>query len=93
MLILEDPYLGYIHPDERGFKRNSQYARTLDELVKVGDALTNGLSTEQEELFEDNMAAQREVIVLTDCETFLYAFCLGAKIMLDMLPDGQMREI
>ena len=93
MLILEDLYLGDIRPNERGFKRNSQYAKALDELVKVGDVLTDGFTEEQKELFEDYMTAQREVTVLTDCETFLYAFRLGAKIMLDVLTDGQMREI
>ncbi|MBR5342911.1 MAG: hypothetical protein IK149_03330 [Oscillospiraceae bacterium] len=93
MLILEDLYLGDIRPNERGFKRNSQYAKALDELVKVGDALTEGLNENQKELLEDYMTAQREVTVLTDCETFLYAFRLGAKIMLDVLTEGQMREI
>lgn len=93
MLILEDLYLGNIHPNESGFKRNSQYAKALDELVKVGDALTDGLTEEQKELFEDYMTAQREVSVLTDCETFCLAFKLGAKIMLDVLTDGHMREI
>ena len=93
MLILEDLYLGDVRPNERGFKRNSQYAKALDEIVKVGDALTDGLTEEQKKLFEDYMTAQREVTVLTDCETFLYAFRLGAKIMLDVLADGQMREI
>lgn len=39
------------------------------------------------------MDAQREVTVLTDCETFCYSFKLGAKIMLDVLTEGQMREI
>jgi len=93
MLILEDLYLGDIHPNERGFKRNSQYAKALDEVVKVGDALTASLNEEEKKLFEDFMDAQREVTVLTDCETFCYAFKLGAKIMLDMLTEGQMREI
>jgi len=53
------------------FKRNSQYAKALDETVKVGDALTASLSDEQKEFFEDYMTAQREVNILTDCETFL----------------------
>ena len=44
-------------------------------------------------LFEDYMTAQREVNVLTDCETFCLAFKTGAKIMLDVLTDGQMKEI
>ena len=93
MLILEDLYVGDIRPNERSFKRNSQYAKALDEVVKAGDALTDGLSEEQKSLFEDYMAAQREVNVLTDCETFCLAFKTGAKIMLDVLTESQMREI
>ena len=93
MLILEDLYLGDVRPNERSFKRNSQYAKALDEVVKAGDALTDGLTEKQKELFEDYMTAQREVTVLTDCETFCLAFKMGAKIMLDVLTDGQMREI
>ena len=93
MLILEDLYVGDIRPNERFFKRNSQYAKALDEVVKVGDALTVSLNEKEKKLFEDYMDAQREVTVLTDCETFCYAFKLRAKIMLDVLTDGQMQEI
>ena len=93
MLILEDLYLGDVRPSERSFKRNSQYAKALDELVKAGDALTDTLSEKQKEIFEDYMTAQREVTVLTDCETFIYAFRLAAKIMIDVLTEGQMKEI
>ena len=56
-------------------------------------ALTDTLTEKQKEMFEDYMTAQREVNVLTDCETFSYAFRLAAKIMIDVLTDGQMREI
>ena len=89
----EDLYLGDNRPSDRSFKRNSQYAKALDDVVKAGDALTEGLTDKQKELFEDYMTAQREVNVLTDCETFCMAFKLGAKIMLDVLSDGQMKEI
>lgn len=93
MQVLEDLYLGDIRPNERTFKRNSQYANALAELVKAGDALTDVLTDEQKKLFEDYMAAQREINVLTDCETFCIAFKLGAKIMLDVLTEGTMRVI
>ena len=93
MLILEDLYFGDVQPRERSFKRNSQYAKALDDLVKAGDALTDTLTEKQKEMFEEFMTAQREVNVLTDCETFIYAFRLAAKIMIDVLTDGQMREI
>ena len=39
------------------------------------------------------MTAQREVNILTDVETYIYSFRLGAKIMLDVLTDGPMKEI
>ena len=93
MQVMEDLYLGNVRPSDRSFKRNSQYAKALDEIVKTGDALTDGLTERQKELFEDYMTAQREVNVLTDCETFCMAFKLGAKIMLDVLTESRMREI
>ena len=93
MLILEDLYLGDIRPSERSFKRNSQYAKALDDLVKAGDELTNTLTEKQKEMFEAYMTAQREVNALTDCETFIFSFRLAAKIRIDVLTDGQMREI
>ena len=91
MLILEDLYLGDVRPSERSFKRNSQYAKAMDELVKAGDALTDPLTEKQREMFEEYMTAQREVNILTDCETFCYGFMLGAKMMMDVLTEGQMR--
>ena len=84
MLILEDLCLSDVRPCERSFKRNSQYAKALDELVKAGDTLTDTLTEKQKEMFEDYMTAQREVNVLTDCETFIYSFRLAAKIMIDV---------
>ena len=93
MLILEDLYLGDIRSGERSFKRNTQYVRALDDLVKAGDALTDTLTEKQKETFEDYMTAQREVNVLTDFETFISVFRLAAKIMLDVLTDGDMRKI
>ena len=88
MLVLEDLYMGDIHPSERSFN-----SRALNEAVKTGDALLDTLTERQKEQFEAYMTAQREVNVLTDCETFIYAFRLGAKIMIDVLTDGKMKEI
>lgn len=93
MQVLEDIYIGDVHPSERSFEKNSQNAKTLNEVVKAGDELIGTLTEKQKEMFEEYMTAQREVNVLTDCETFCYAFKLGAKIMMDVLTDGKMKEI
>ena len=93
MLILEGLYLGDVRSSERSFRRNSQYAKALDEVVRSGDALTDTLTEKQKETFEDYMTAQREVNLLTDCETFIYSFRLASRIMIDVLTEGQMRKI
>ena len=90
-MILEDLYLGDVHPSERSFKKDTQYSRALNEAVKAGDALLGILTEKQKEQFEAYMTAQPEVNVLTDCETFCYAFKLGARIMLDILTEGEMK--
>ena len=93
MQVLEDLYMGNIHPSERRFKKGSQYSRALNEVVKAGAALHGTLTEKQKEQFEAYMTAQREVNMLTDCETFIYAFRLGAKIMMDVLTEEKMKEI
>ena len=65
----------------------------MHEVVEANDALNDTLDDEQSELFEEFMTAQREVNVLTDCETFCYAFKLGARIMLDVLTEEEMKDI
>ena len=93
MHILEDLYTGNVRPGERSFRQNGQYKQALAQAVESGDALSKSLTEEQKKLFEEYMDAQREVNILTDCETFIYAFKLGAKLILDILENGEMREI
>lgn len=93
MQILEELYIGNVRPGERSFKRNSQYGRALSASADAADKLIAALTAEQKELFEAFSDAQREVAVLTDAETFIYGFRTGAKIMMDVLMDGEMKEI
>ena len=32
-------------------------------------------------------------MVITDCETFIHGFQIGAKIMLDVLTEGEVKEL
>ena len=47
--------------------------------MESGNALSKSLTAEQKKLFEEYMNAQRELNILTDCETFIYALKLEAK--------------
>ena len=93
MQILEELYVGNVRPGERSGKRNSQYRYALDNVIKADDALRATLTEEQKKLFNAYIDAQREVSILTDIETYIYSFRLGAKIMMDVLMDGEINEI
>ena len=93
MHILEDLYTGNGRPGERSFNQNMQCKQALAQAVEVGDALSKSLTEEQKKLFEEYMDAQREVNILTDCETFIYALKLGVKLILDVLESCEMREL
>ena len=63
------------------------------ENIRLTENVLWAVNDEQKKLFAHFEDAQREVSVLTDIETFTYAFKLGAKIMLDVLTDSPMKEI
>ena len=51
------------------------------------------LVTKQQELFEAYLKSRDDLTIVTDCETYITGFKLGAKIMIDVLTERQMREI
>ena len=93
MHILEELYVGSIRPGERTFKQNSQYGRAIKALNEREEKLDAALSKEQKSLLDDYRDAQQDLMVITDCETFVRGFQIGAKIMLDVLTEGEVKEL
>ncbi len=92
MYILEELWGDRVNLREKGFP-NKQYARAMQRLADCGEKLTGILGDEQRKLFEEYMNDQREVSVIADCASFIDGFKLGAKIMLDVLTEGEMKEL
>ena len=78
--------------DEACEKRIDLITRQMAKQEGVTEALK---ATDQMEWVRhmNSIRSRAEEIVLTDCETFIYAFRLAAKIMIDILTDGAMKEI
>ena len=93
MHILEELYVGSIRPGERTFKQNSQYGLAIQALNDSEERLDATLSKEQKLLFNDYRDAQQDLMVITDCETFIRGFQIGAKIMMDVLAEGEVKEL
>ena len=92
MHILEDLWGGKVNLHEKGFP-SEQYARAMQHLANCGEKLMGILNEEQNKLFEEYVNDQLEVSIIADCASFIDGFKLGAKIMLDVLTDGKMKDI
>lgn len=79
--------------DKRTIKQNSQYSRVIKALTECEEKLDATLSKEQKSLLNDYRDAQQELMVTTDCEAFIRGFQIGAKIMLDVLTEGEVKKL
>lgn len=92
MYVLEELWGDRVNLHEKGFP-NKQYARAIERLADGGEKLLGVLDGEQRKLFERYTDDQREVSVIADCASFIDGFKLGAKVMLDVLTEGEMNEL
>lgn len=92
MYVPEELWGDRVNLHEKGFP-DKQYARAMHRLVNCEEKLLGILDDEQRKLFEEYVDDQREVSVIADCASFIDGFKLGAKIMLDVLTEGEMKEL
>ena len=92
MYVLEDLWGGKVNLHEKGFP-SKQYAKAMQKLANCGEKLLVVLSEEDRKLFEEYVDDQLEVSIIADCTSFIDGFKLGAKIMLDALTEGEMKNI
>ena len=92
MYVLEDLWGGKVNLHEKGFP-SEQYARAMQRLASCGEALMSVLNDEQRKMVEEYVDDQLEVSIIADCASFIDGFRLGAKIMLDVLTEGEMKDV
>ena len=61
-------------------------------MTESEEKLDATLSEEQKSLLDEYRNAQQDLMVITDCETLICGFQIGAKIMLDVLTEGEVKE-
>ena len=92
MQVLEDLWSRDFRP-EKPYIHNKQYAEALKSSDVCEKALEETFSEEQQTLFEEYRKARDELALVTDCETYITGFKLGARIMLDVLTKGEVNRI
>lgn len=82
MNILEELYYGNIVPNEKCAKLNCEVKELLKLLNRNEEKLTATFSEEQKITFEKYKGCNREISEISERETFLNGFRLGALIMM-----------
>ena len=78
---------GEIIPREDGFHNTPEMREILRELDSTRTALNQTLNEIQREQLEKTEELRTDYVGLADEQIFLYAFKLGARMMLEMITD------
>jgi len=78
---------------ERPLIHNRQYAEALSQSGDCERALEETFDEKQQELFEAYLKSRDDLTVVTDCETYITGFKIGAKIMIDVLTKSEVSKI
>ena len=93
MKLLKELARGNIQPMTRNFKKDSVYAKLLDEVTERQDKLIETLSPEQKALFDEASQAEIDLSVESDHDLFVKGFVLGAQMMLEILTSDPMEDV
>ena len=93
MKLLKELALGDIQPMVRNIKKDSVYAKLLDEVTERQERLIETLSSEQKALFDAVSQAEIDLSVENDHDLFIKGFVLGAQMMLEILTADPMEDV
>ena len=87
MNILNDLWHNRIAFFQRTIPQTDEIIRLKKLISEDNEKLTKMLSPEANELLEKMMDDQGELSSLLECDTFIYGFRLGARIMLETMNE------
>jgi len=82
--ILEELYYGNINPNSKQFIKNTQFTKAMNMLSGNEEKLIGLLEGQEKKLFLELVNAQSEVNGITEAESFINGFRLGARIAIEV---------
>ena len=85
--ILEELWFGNVCPDVMMGKMSEEEKELAEYITAHHEKLNSILNDEQKKAFEKYVDCQEEYSFHSDKEIFIYGFCLGARIMLEVMRE------
>nr|QGT51138.1 hypothetical protein Firmicute1046_2140 [uncultured Firmicutes bacterium] len=83
MRILEEFWYGNLHPNEKLFRRQTEFDHILKLLVRNEDKLMESLNDSEKETFTKYRECCDEISQISECEIFINGFQLGARFIIE----------
>lgn len=87
--FIEDFYYGNIEPQECNTELNSELKKKLDLLAQTEEQLTSKLTDEEKVLFMKYASRSSEFLCISNADSFISGFRLGAKFTYDTFFKSQ----
>lgn len=88
MSILEEFWYGNLDPAEYDSCATKEYREILKLISRNEDKLLATMTEEQKELFSGYTDSVRQFQTMAECLLFQNSFCLGGKMILEVLQKG-----
>ena len=85
--FIEDFYYGNIEPQESCLEHKTELKRKLSILTQTEEQLTSMLTEEEKELFVKYTSQSSEFLCISNADSFVAGFRLGAKFTYDTFVD------
>ena len=85
--ILEELWFGNVCPDVMMGKMSEEEKELVKYITAHHEKLNSILNDEQKKVFEKYVDCQEKYSFHSDKEIFIYGFCLGARIMLEVMRE------
>ncbi|MCH5324194.1 MAG: hypothetical protein J1E39_03170 [Eubacterium sp.] len=89
MKILEELWSGNIRPIERNPFENDRFAKLVKLSRSNKEKLDTLLSDEAKEILDIFMESQSELSSISQCDEFISGFCLGTRIMIEVMMETE----
>ena len=89
MFVLQELWRGNITPSERFVRSGSEYKKIAGKLSDEMDRLMEAIPPEARKQLENIGNLRADMTMLSNEDIFIYAFRLGARLILDIVGDYQ----
>ena len=88
MNILEEFWYGNVRPNEKGFKRRTEYEKLLNLIARNEEKLTALLNDSGKETFAKYRECMDEFTGISECQIFVEGFRLGARFAIECMNEN-----